>query len=114
MNEVDVRVGQHVLDTRVAFRDLEPIADLVQFVFVTPANRLHIGMGMALVDWNELRAKTESNHGHVNGPTHLRCFLLVRGWKRFGKPAHREVQPSTLTGRAPYADSIFASRRRGP
>ena len=60
------RVGQHVLVLRVALLDAERIADLVQLARVAPADGVHVGVGMLLVDRNELGPKAQPDDRDVD------------------------------------------------
>ena len=53
MNKIDIRITQDVVVIGVTLVNFKLVANLVQFGFVTPANGVSIGIGMALVDGQE-------------------------------------------------------------
>ena len=74
MDGVDVRVLQQLVVARVARLDAEAVADLVELLLVAPADGVHLGVRMALIDGNELGAEAEADDGDAN--------LLVSGHRR--------------------------------
>ena len=59
-HEVDALVGEYVLVARVALVDSERVADMAQLLLMTPADRVHIRIGVTLVDRNELRTEAQA------------------------------------------------------
>ena len=70
VDEIDVRVRQHVVVVRVPLLDAEGIGDAVQLRSISPADGEHVRVGMTLVDGDELGPETEAHDRHVE--------LLVR------------------------------------
>src|SRR5215831_11785865 len=60
---VDVGVAEEVVEIGIAGLDAEAVAALIQLGPVAAANGVHFGVGMSLVDGNELRAEAEANDG---------------------------------------------------
>ena len=57
--------------------DPKLIAGFVQFGFVSSANRMHIGFGMALVDRDKFRTKAQPDHRDIEGIIHGLSFSVV-------------------------------------
>ena len=51
-------VLENILKAAVAFLHAEEIPDGVQILLVALANRMHVCLGMVLINWNELRSKS--------------------------------------------------------
>src|SRR3954447_16184105 len=66
MHEIDVWVSQHILISGVALGDTELVADLVELLLGALADRVHVRLGMLLVDRNKLRSKTQPDDGDVH------------------------------------------------
>src|SRR5258706_11225338 len=66
MNEVNLRVLQDVVEIGVALGDAEVIRDLIELSLVTLADGIHVGIGVLLVDRDELRAKTQTDDRDVD------------------------------------------------
>ena len=62
--------------------DAERVADLVQLLFVPLADGVHVGVGMGLIDRNELRPETQADDRHVD--FFVRCFRHERQVLRKG------------------------------
>jgi hypothetical protein len=63
---VDVRILQQVLVARVAGGDAEAVAARVELFLVPPADRVHLGIGVTLIDRDELGAEAESDERDAN------------------------------------------------
>ena len=55
---VDLWVLENILIAAVAFLHAEEIPDGVQILLVALANRMHVCLGMVLINGNELRSKS--------------------------------------------------------
>ncbi len=59
VDDVDVRVGEHRIVVGVADVDPELVADFVELGLGALADRVHLGVGVALVDGDELGTEFE-------------------------------------------------------
>ena len=66
VNGVHIWVLEHVFVLLVAFFDTKGITDGIELLFVTLAYRVHAGVGMVLIDGNELSTKPQSNDGNID------------------------------------------------
>ena len=77
MDGVDVRVFEQLVVVGVARLDAELVAALVEFRLVAPADGVHLGVRMVLVDGNELGPEAEADDGDAD-------FLV--GWHAWVLP----------------------------
>ncbi len=85
--EVNVRIGQYLIELRVAAVDGELIADAIHLRFIAAADRQHVRIGMRVVDRNELGTKAKSHHCHIDGL----CHRDVPGDEAFGGGAANDL-----------------------
>src|SRR5436190_11871631 len=89
MNGVDVRVCQERLVIRVAGLHPEPVAAVVELLPIAPADRVHFGGWMPLVNRDELRTEAEAH----NCDTNLLLHCLLRGASPLGLPHTLSREP---------------------
>ena len=75
VDEVNVGIGKNIVVAGVSLFDSKLVASLVHLGFVAAADRGDVRIGMGLVDRDELGTKAQTNHGGVDGTTHL-VFLF--------------------------------------
>ena len=107
---VDLGIGQHVVELRVALGDAERVAQLVELLLAALADGVHLGLRMVLIDGNELGPKTQTHDRHAN-------LLLSRhdhvAWLLFlmsKEETNRTAAPSI--GHAPGHASRWSNRRQ--
>ena len=66
MHHIHVAILNQLLETLITLIDPVLPADLVELLLGTLADRVHIGMGMILINRNEFLPKTEPNNGNVD------------------------------------------------
>src|SRR6516165_2777037 len=66
VDEIDLRVGEHVFVFRVALVDLEEIADLLELGGRALADGVYVGIRVALVNRDELGAEAEADDGDID------------------------------------------------
>jgi hypothetical protein len=64
VDRVHVRIGEQRRIVGVARFDAESIAAGVELLLVAPANRVHFGIRVALVNRDEFRAESQADNGH--------------------------------------------------
>ena len=89
MHEVDVGVGQDLLKVGVAGFHAEGVANVIELLARALADGVHVGVGVLLVDGDELGSKTKADDGDVD--------LAVGVWH----------------GKAPWVNAP-PGRKRGP
>src|SRR5262249_44385609 len=67
MDGVYFWVLEKLLKVGVPFFHAESIADGIKFFAGALANGIHFGIGMALINGDELGSKSKANNGHVSG-----------------------------------------------
>src|SRR5262249_2969897 len=77
---IDGRVLQQLVVVGVAGLDAELVPDLVEALLVATADGGHLGVGVGLVDGNELGAETKADDGDANLPVgrHVVVPFVVR------------------------------------
>ena len=70
VHRIHRRIADEVLEGGVALLHPEGIAYRIQLVLGTLANGIHLRMGMALIDGNELGTESESDDGDVEFSAH--------------------------------------------
>src|SRR6185503_3239704 len=93
VDDVDIRVLEQLFEIRVAPLHPEGLADGVQLFRRALANRIHVGIGMALVNGDEFGSESESDDGNVQFPvTHKRpkWAKLVHTTMLFAKQLQRQ------------------------
>ncbi len=65
VDRIDVWIFEQILEFRVAFPHAEVIADLIQLLLGALADRVHVGIGMPLIERDEFRAEAKSHNGDV-------------------------------------------------
>ena len=73
MDEIDLGVGQQIFVAGIAFLDPQGLTDLVEPLSVSLADGIHSGVGVFLVDGDELGPKAQADNGHVHS------FLVHKG-----------------------------------
>ena len=76
MDEVDIRIGEHLFVERVSLVDAEGIGDFVEPSFVPPAQGREVDVRMLLVDRNEFGAESEADNGGIE-PTWLFSHIAI-------------------------------------
>ena len=66
VDRVDVRVLKQFIEIRVANFDPPAVAAFVQIFLGPAANRIHVGMGVLLVNGNEFGPEAEADDGDAN------------------------------------------------
>jgi transposase InsO family protein len=102
VNEIDGRIGQNVLKTRVAPLDAEGVADGVERFLRASADGVNPGVWMPLIDRYELRAEAETNDCNAEDP---RRWTRLRS-DRFGLGVGRSLlaQPNPFREAATGAE----------
>jgi hypothetical protein len=93
VHEIDGRIGQNVLKTRVALLDAEGVANADEGVLRAPTDGVHARIGMAMVDRQELRAEAKTDDCSVKDLCHDRLRLVILA--RCGAD-HFSAQPNPL------------------
>jgi hypothetical protein len=65
VDEVNLWILKDFVEIGVPLRDPKLIPGLVQFMLIAATYSGDIGIGMTLIDGNELGTKTETNHGDI-------------------------------------------------
>ena len=66
MNKVDGGIGENVVVVGKTLVDAKSVADLVHFGFVAPADPVHVGLRVFLIDRNELGTKTQPDDRYID------------------------------------------------
>ena len=66
MDRVDLGIPEEFVVIGVALRNAEGVLDGLEFLRVALADREEIGVGVSLIDRNELGAEAESDDGEVD------------------------------------------------
>ena len=77
MNRIDLRVLEQLSVIFVPLRDTEGLADGVELLPGALADCVHLRVGMALIDGNELGAEAEADNGNF--------YLLLIGHGKQGR-----------------------------
>ena len=88
MHRIHVRIGDQLGEISVARRDAELIAHFVQVRLVPLADGVDVGVGVALVDRDELRAEPHADDGDVEFTRHWVVSLSRIPYCVFGLPTH--------------------------
>jgi hypothetical protein len=67
---VDVLVLDQLVEARVALRDAERVADPVEVLPIPLADRGHLGVGVSLVDRDELSPEPETDNRDADALGH--------------------------------------------
>ena len=70
VHRVDVRVAQEILEALVALLHAESLAHRIQLVLRALANGVHVRLGVALVNGDELGSESETDDGDVEFAAH--------------------------------------------
>ncbi len=65
MDRIDAVIGKQLLEIRITLLDAVVVCGFVELSAVATTHRRDGGIGMSLVDRNELRSKTETHHRDV-------------------------------------------------
>jgi len=75
---VNRRVGQQIVVVRIAFLNAKRITNLIQFVSVALANRVHDCMRVPLVNRDKFSPESEANDGYVQHNRMVKKLVNVR------------------------------------
>ena len=65
MDDVNIIILEHLLVIIITDFNAECLAHLVQFVPGAPANGIHVGVSVFLIDRNELRAEFQAYDAYI-------------------------------------------------
>ena len=76
MYGVNLRVLEEFVVIHVTLRNVELVGHLVHFLLVPSTHGHKVGVGMGLVDGDELGSETEAHDGNVVGVFAHRCLFV--------------------------------------
>src|SRR5207247_2531429 len=88
-----LRIFEQLVEIGVALLDAKGVADRVEVLLGALADGAEVGLGMTLINGDELRAKTQTDDGEVD-------LALAHGWQTCPRRARKAFVALRKTGTA--------------